>query len=124
MSTSRERELEVMQRVIAKDERYTEGIKETVLEGTPFAHKQLNNAEWWTWFTAWLAENPWRLPWLPVMENGPEMLTKYIRLGGFTSPEEGYARLEAFMADFVAGQKAKAQQAASMAVAPPAVPVG
>ena len=89
MIPDRETLLDVMQRVVEKDKAYREEMSE-MLSGAPFGHKRLNDEEWMAWFSGWVAKNPWRLTWLPVIENGPEALRRYSRITGV---EDAYGYL-------------------------------
>ena len=65
-----------------------------MLSGAPFGHKRLNDVEFMAWFSGWLAKNPLRLTWLPVIENGPEALQRYSRITGV---EDAYVYLSALL---------------------------
>lgn len=98
-----ERQLDVMERVIAKAERYKGAMRETVLSGVPFGHSRLTDEQWRVWFSTLLAKNPWKLLWLPVIENGPEQLKRYSKITGV---EDAYSYLYAGLFPPVAPQQA------------------
>ena len=118
MIPDRETLLDVMQRVVEKDKAYREEMSE-MLSGAPFGHKRLNDEEWMLWFSGWVAKNPWRLTWLPVIENGPEALRRYSHITGV---EDAYGYLSALL---VRPQPMVAAPPVALSLAqPPPVPVG